>query len=470
MKNLIVLIFLFFSAASSAEVLKCVSLFKSPEAAQSLNSSIDAIDKQQFFINLQKKINTSFVSQNEIKGFFEHSDQSLIKYTSTNGFQHYYDNLSDSNLSNKSKAINMRSNIENSLFLRKPYENEVYSGAHLDKSYIDKLSRVGEKIKFDYFLSTSKDFEIAVQFSKIQNAYTDPDKRKVIFVIKSLNGKSIEDVSEFGFEKEVLFTGYTEFVVRNIQDERKNNQDLRLIYLDEVLIKQSENFNKTILRDMKSKPNELQDWKKGLEFIFANSKELKYDLFDLKQIHKIVSKNMTFEKSILREKTLNSGSEKLTLNRSGILRSSDADYFISNGDHIDSHGQRYFEKSEIEGYLDNPFFFVKLLKKREDVHVAADVHFISPREVEPAVSRVLAEAQVALAKSRTDRQYILNVFKLYKALISIHPFSDANGRSVRLFIYGLLHKRNFPIEYFPTLSEYEHSAARLAEDYLNGNN
>lgn len=97
------------------------------------------------------------------------------------------------------------------------------------------------------------------------------------------------------------------------------------------------------------------------------------------------------------------------------------------------------------------------------------MHFVSPHEVELVVNRVLTEAQSVLAKSKTDREYLLNVFKLYRALMSIHPFSDANGRSVRLFTYGLLLKRNFPVEYFPTMSEYENSAARLAEEYTNGN-
>lgn len=467
-KNILLILLSFYisflaSTNASAEALKCEFLF------QDKSSQIDILDKDQFFTNLDRKINFSFTSQNEIKKYFEHSTQPLILYTSTDGYQKYYDQLGETKLDTKTKAISMRSEIENALFLRKAHVGEVYSGAHLNKSYIDELSNVGKTIKFDYFLSTSKDYSTAIQFSKINNFHVNPEKRKVIFIIQSLNGKSIEDISEYRYEREVLFSATSEFKVEAIKDEKKNNQDLRLIYLNEIRHSKSENFNKQLVNDLKSQPKELQDWRKGLEYIFANSRHLKYDLFDLKEIHKIVSDSMTFEKSVQREKSLKNMTDSRLLKKSGMTRSTEADYFISNGDNIDSDGQRYFKPHELEGYLDNPFFFVKILKKRTDNNIAADVHFVSPHEVELITQRVLAEAQVALIKSRTDRQYLLNVFKLYRALISIHPFSDANGRSVRLFIYGLLLKRNFPVEYFPTLSEYENSAARLVEDYLNGN-
>ncbi len=447
----------------SAETLKCSSLFGTKTA------NIDAFDKQRFFTNLQNKITFSFVSQNEIKKYFESSTRALIKYTSSEGYQTYYDLMAESNLSLKSKAMTMRSEIENAMFLRTAYEGEVYSGAQLNKNYINEISNIGKKIKFDYFLSASKDYGTAVQFSKINNMHVNPEKSKVIFIINSLNGKSIEDVSEYKYEREVLFSGASEFKVRSIKDDKKNNQNLRLIYLDEIQHDISENFNKLIVNDLRYLPKELEDWKKGLEFVFANSRNLKYDLFDLKKMHRIVSQNMKFEKSIEREKSITSHEDSSVQNRSGELRTNVADYFISNGDHIDSEGQRYFKPSEIDGYLNNPFFLVKILKKGSDNNIAADVHFVSPHEVELVTHRVLVEAQTVLVKSKTDREYLLNVFKLYRALISIHPFSDANGRTIRLFTYGLLLKRNLPVEYFPTMSEYENSAARLVDEYINGN-
>ncbi len=332
------LIIFSFCISTSAETLKCSSLFGTNMV------NIDILDRQQFFTNLQNKITFSFVSQNEIKKYFENSTKSLIKYTSSEGYQLYYDQLDQSNLSLKSKAIAMRSEIENALFLRTPYEGEVYSGAQLDKNYINEISSIGKNIKFGYFLSTSKEYGTAVQFSKINNMYINPKKTKVIFIIKSLNGKSIEDISEYRYEKEVLFSGESEFKVKSIKDEKKNNQDLRFIYLDEIQSHRSENFNKIIVNDLKSQPKELEDWQKGLEFIFANSRSLKYDLFDLKQIHRIVSQNMRFEKSIEREKSIANREDSFLQNRSGEMRANEADYFISNGDHIDSDGQRYFKQ------------------------------------------------------------------------------------------------------------------------------
>ena len=109
------------------------------------------------------------------------------------------------------------------------------------------------------------------------------------------------------------------------------------------------------------------------------------------------------------------------------------------------------------------------VKKKSEQAYYADAHFVVPREIQTIVNMVLSEGQLAVLKSHTNRMYILNIFKLYKALISIHPFSDGNDRSIRIFIYSQLLKKNLPIEYFPSLSAFENTAANLAQEYVDGN-
>lgn len=447
-------------AATGNAAHQCYQLFNS-EYTDQQNSA----DQKQFLINFHKKLYTTFITRHEVVRYFKHDFKALTGYTQAT--DKFYQDLYSHNLNEKMEAVKVQTEIENSLFSRKSFHGSVYSGAVLKKDYIDPISVLGKKFTFGYFLSTSKDKQTAEDFSRINDSNVNPDTRKVIFLIESKRGKPISDLSYFPDENEVLFSSSAEFVVTKISDAKFKDQQLRYISLTEANSKLSENFNIQIKESLTDSPAELADWKKGLEFIFANSRSISLNAADLKKIHQISTEHVSFEKSKQRSQMVTG--EALSSNYSGQFRSSDADYFISNGDHLDSGGQRYFKPNEIEGYLNNPFFFVQNVKKKSEQMFEADAHFVVPKEIEGIVNMVLSEAQMAIAKSVTKRQYILNIFKLYKALISIHPFSDGNGRSIRLFMYSQLLKKNLPIEYFPTLSEYENSASQLAQEYVDGN-
>ena len=457
-----ILISLSLFAATGNAAFQCQNLFN----ADSINHQ-DSADQKQFLINFHKKLYTTFITRNEVVRYFKHDLKALTGYTQATGFQQFYQDFYSHDLNAKMDAVKVQTEIENSLFSRKSFHGSVFSGAVLKKDYIDPLSVVGKKFNFGYFLSTSKDKQTAEDFSRIRDAKVTPNTRKVIFLIESKRGKPISDISHFPNENEVLFSSSTEFVVTKISDIEFKDQPLRYISLTEANSKLSENFNIQIRDSLTDTPAELTDWKKGLEYIFANSRSIGLNATELKKIHQISTEHVSFEKSKKRSQLLSG--EAISSKYSGHFRSSDSDYFISNGDHLDSSGQRYFKPNEIEGYLDNPFFFVQNVKKKSEQMFEADAHFVVPKEIEGIINMVLNEGQMAVTKSVSKRQYILNIFKLYKALISIHPFSDGNGRSIRLFIYSQLLKKNLPIEYFPTLSEYESSAARLAQEYVDGN-
>ena len=460
-KTIALLFLILFGFSTNAAAQQCYQLFSTKITDKKIS------DEAQFLINYQNKRASPFISKNDVVRYFQQDSHSLVEYTKTEGHQKYYGDLQSDNLIKKMNSIKMHNEIENSLFSRRSFQGIVFSGAHLKKDFIDSLSIVGKKINFGYFLSSSTDHTVAEGFANANNTYVNPERRKVIFVIDSKRGKPIADISEFRSENEVLFSTTAEFEVTKITDKEFKNQDVRYVSLTEVNSKLSKNFNLSIKDSLTKLPSELADWKKGLEFIFANSKSISLNSADLKKIHSIATEHMSFSKSIQRSQAISN--EISNPKFSGQYRSTDADYFVSNGDHMDSSGQRYFKLNEIDGYLNNPFFFIRNVKRTSEQTYEAEAHFVAPRDIENLINVVMLESQKAVIKSKSKREYILNIFKLYKALISIHPFSDGNGRSIRLFIYSQLLKNNLPIEYFPTLGEYENSASKLAQEYVDGN-
>ena len=67
------------------------------------------------------------------------------------------------------------------------------------------------------FLSSGEQYKTAQQFA------TKPGKSKVIMTIKSKNGKEIQDISFYDYEKEVLFDSKTKFLVEEITKKQTNN-------------------------------------------------------------------------------------------------------------------------------------------------------------------------------------------------------------------------------------------------------
>ena len=91
---------------------------------------------KQFLVNYDKKLNRSFISNNDVTKYFQPSSTSLIEYTKTEGYKKYYADLHNADLGVKMNSVKMQSEIENSLFERKSFQGQVFSGAKLKKDFL----------------------------------------------------------------------------------------------------------------------------------------------------------------------------------------------------------------------------------------------------------------------------------------------------------------------------------------------
>ncbi|CAF0791588.1 unnamed protein product [Adineta steineri] len=105
----------------------------------------------------------------------------------------------------------------------------VYRGQGLMKSDFEKLRKTkGGLMSFNNFLSTSTDKEVSVHFAR--RASAEPDKVGILFTmsidpcIKSTPFASIQEVSYFKGEEEILFSMHTVFRVNTIKQMDNKNQ------------------------------------------------------------------------------------------------------------------------------------------------------------------------------------------------------------------------------------------------------
>ncbi|NUM89622.1 MAG: Fic family protein [Bdellovibrionales bacterium] len=237
------------------------------------------------------------------------------------------------------------------------------------------------------------------------------------------------------------------------------------ISLEEVTSPQGKNFLTEIKKELAG-TLEGARWADALGYV--ENRKTGFDLHSLLEVHERVTKGTVFENARQRRALVG---EPADVDLSGRLRDHQVDTYVTQGDHIDGDGRRYFLASELEGYLQNPFFLVSTREtlKTGSQRVRATVRFVSPSHVRAVTEQVLATAKDSLARAGTRNEKLITLFQLYRALVSIHPFVDGNGRAIRLYVIALLKKEGFPTEYFPRLPEYETPTSRILKEYIAGN-
>ena len=123
----------------------------------------------------------------------------------------------------------------------------VYRGQGLSNDDFSKLQgKIGGLISFNNFLSTSRNEKISLGFA--QDSYTRPNTVGILFqitidlAVSSSPFASIEDVSYFPEEQEILFSMHTVFRISGIQQIKKNRPlyqvDLKLTSDDDQQLRQ----------------------------------------------------------------------------------------------------------------------------------------------------------------------------------------------------------------------------------------
>jgi fido (protein-threonine AMPylation protein) len=397
-----------------------------------------------------------------------------------------------------SATLRWRDRIVEELASLPPYKGWVYSGAGLsEQDFSDLRQHFAQNKEFTYFFSTSRSQKEASRFLKNQ-IKKEKDRVPVLFSIKSKTGKNISQLSVFPSEQEILFPPGTQFrvtsITRLVDEWTHGEKPFWKIGLEEVEQKSDEitpvtdpnhyNFNTQI--DLKRfgahapwlNPQEFRDWKNayGVYVRAGNTHEI--SLETLQEIHKATMSNAFFSGFERRRVRRDYRSDKITKSEAieklaeidqlktytgtkskslaGKLREKALDSFVFEGDLQDADLRRYIPTEELEGLLANPYFRIEKdsLVKIDEERYQARFHYVPPRLVEQEVQNVIRVAANKLREAKDAESYIRTALILNKDLISIHPFLDGNGRSIRLFIDMILAKRNYPLPLTPFEKEY----------------
>jgi hypothetical protein len=235
----------------------------------------------------------------------------------------------------------------------------------------------------------------------------------------------------------------------------------------------------------------MNDWRLAEEFVRKNADDMELGPGLLKKIHSITARHLFFFsyearriKLAYKRGTLSFGQARQALldleegkaytskphsELAGTFRTERPDFLVNFGDQRVG-ANRFFTPEQIARYKQNPYFHVAAWT-RESVGndgVRLPITLVPPAEVESAVSAAYDRAKRDIAASQTDEQYLAAVLKLEQALISIHPFIDGNGRSIRLQSDLLLRRRGIPPPLHPKDGDFTATPEELYETAVQG--
>jgi len=400
------------------------------------------------------------------------------------------------------ETLRWRDRIIEELALIPPYRGWAFSGAGLSQEEFSEIRQVfGKNKEFPYFFSASRERAEAGNFLKRQGLKKDPERVLVLFSIKSKSGRDVSNHSAFPYEKEVLFTPGTPFrvtsITRQVDEAILGEQPFWKVELEQseektVQINSTTNsedyaFSESI--DLKRfgdygpwlNADEFQDWRRAYETYVQGGNSHEISLKTLQEIHKTTMDKAFFtgfERRRLRRDyrqgklTKNAAIEKLmeidqqksytqtpSKSLAGKLRENVLDSFEYEGDLQTEKLERYIPADEIEGILANPYFRLERnsLEKIDENKYRARFHYVPPKFVKEETSKVIQNASARLRAAKDNESYVRAALTLHRDLITIHPFLDGNGRSIRLFIDMIFAKKNIPLPLTPFEKEYSAS-------------
>lgn len=221
----------------------------------------------------------------------------------------------------------------------------------------------------------------------------------------------------------------------------------------------------------------ISDWERGSRFIEALPLNTTATPTLLKQIHIETSKNLPFHgfegrrlrvqydkglmtkeefqkalQEVYKENAQKHGIDHTDL--TGVFRSSPYDDLLHRGSSTDENGNRFFNRKEMDAMIENTFIKASAedFKEVAPGKYTGTVKYHDPRKVSKAVSEVLARTEVELSKSKSLIQSVTIIQRMKRDLISIHPFLDGNGRTIRLMEDFMMKRLKLP----PALHPNEH--------------
>jgi hypothetical protein len=243
----------------------------------------------------------------------------------------------------------------------------------------------------------------------------------------------------------------------------------------------------------------MSDWLRGLRFVGQNANDMPLSTELLKKIHSITAAQLPFHgyegrrirqlydqgeiskerfQELLHQAYKENKSVSGTDHRQlvGTFRSSSIDEIEHNGSSFDELGRRYFSSKELAAIRSNPYMRVdeSSVKTLGAGKFEARAFYHPVANVEGSVEQVLRQTQSEIDGALTLEQQVKSIIKMQRDLISIHPFLDGNGRSIRLLGDLMYQRIGLPPPLHPNESDlvmgvdeaYEFTRRSMV-DYLN---
>lgn len=160
----------------------------------------------------------------------------------------------------------------------------------------------------------------------------------------------------------------------------------------------------------------------------------------------------------------------------GVLRSEKIDAIWHSGSSRDAAIGRFFTRDELERVRKNLYMDVDEahLKEVAPGKFEGRAYFFEVENVERAINVILRRTNTVLAHEPDPTKKLAEIIQMETDLLSIHPFLDGNGRTVRL-LGDLLRKRTgFPPPLYPNENDLTMTRAEALEfhrkamiDYVN---
>ncbi|MBI4860148.1 MAG: Fic family protein [Candidatus Riflebacteria bacterium] len=135
----------------------------------------------------------------------------------------------------------------------------------------------------------------------------------------------------------------------------------------------------------------------------------------------------------------------------GVYRSDPLESFVHNGESFLPDGRRYLIPDELDRLRSNRFFRVdeSSIVRIGPEKILGTVHYVAVHSVGENVRTVLENADRRLRRPSSPHRAVRTIVTLARDLLSIHPFIDGNGRTVRLLADHLLSCRGLPPCLYP---------------------
>lgn len=234
-------------------------------------------------------------------------------------------------------------------------------------------------------------------------------------------------------------------------------------------------------------------WFKGREYILALPPDKKIDSQLLKNIHKVTTEGHKFhgfegrrirkrredgeisqeEFNSLLDRAFKKDEEIAGVSHSllrGAYRHEPIDQIVHRGSSFNPDGSRYFTKNELEELRKNKYITVNestIQKTGKDSYTGIS-YYMDVNKVEESVEQILENTENQIKKAKNLSQVLEIVVTMSKDLISVHPFLDGNGRTIRLLGDHILSRYNLPPSLYPNESDLTMPLESAVEFHLKG--